>query len=74
MLCSLIDALEGRDIITIDIKGAFLKAHVPKELDLIVKMDGDLARIFCELNPKQGEGTLYLRCLKALYGHIFTMS
>jgi hypothetical protein len=70
MLCSLIDALEGRDIITIDIKGAFLKAHVPKELDLIVKMDGDLARIFCELNPKQGEGTLYLRCLKALYGHI----
>jgi hypothetical protein len=69
MLCSLIDALEGRDVITIDIKGAFLKAHVPKELDLIVKMDGDLARIFCELNPnfvRQGEGTLYLRCLKAL--------
>jgi hypothetical protein len=65
----LIDALEGRDIISIDIKGAFLKANVPKELDLIVKMDGDLARIFCELNPnfvRQGEETLYLRCLKAL--------
>jgi len=41
MLCSLIDALEGRDNITIDIKGAFLKARVPKELDLIVKIDGD---------------------------------
>jgi hypothetical protein len=73
MLCSLIDALEGRDVIIIDIKGAFLKEHVPKELDLIMKMDGDLARIFCELNPSfvgQGEGTLYLRCLKAFYGHI----
>jgi hypothetical protein len=69
LLCSLIDALEGHDIITIDIKGAFLKANVPNELDLIVKMDGDLARIFCELNPnfvRQGEGTLFLRCLKAL--------
>jgi len=36
MLCSMIDALEGREIITIDIKGAFLKAHVPRDLDLIV--------------------------------------
>jgi len=51
MLCSMVDALEGREIITIDITGAFLKAHVPKDLDLIVKMDGDLARVFCELNP-----------------------
>jgi hypothetical protein len=69
----MIDALEGREIITIDIKGAFLKAHVPKDLDLIVKMDGDLARVFCELNPnfvRKGEETIYLRFLKALYGHI----
>jgi len=73
MLCSMVDALEGREIITIDITGAFLKAHVPKDLDLIVKMDGDLARVFCELNPnfvRKGEETIYLRCLKALYGHI----
>jgi hypothetical protein len=36
-------------------------------------MDGDLARVFCELNPsfiRKGEETIYLRCLKALYGHI----
>jgi hypothetical protein len=52
MLCSLIDALEGHEVTTIDIKGAFLKARVPEDLDLIVKMEGDLARIFCELNPK----------------------
>jgi len=73
MLCSMIDALVGREVITINIKGAFLTAHVAKDLDLIVKMDGDLARAFCELNPnfvRKGEGTLYLRCLKALYGHI----
>jgi hypothetical protein len=37
----MIDALEGREIITVDIKGAFLKAHVPRDLDLIVKMDGE---------------------------------
>jgi hypothetical protein len=69
----MIDALEGREIITIDIKGAFLKAHVPRDVDLFVKMDGDLARVFCELNPnfiRKGEETIYLRCLKALYGHI----
>ena len=41
MLCSLIDALEKRHVITIDIKGAFLKAHVPDDLELIVKMEGD---------------------------------
>jgi len=67
----MIDALVGREVITINIKGAFLTAHVAKDLDLIVKMDGDLARAFCELNPnfvRKGEGTLYLRCLKALYG------
>jgi hypothetical protein len=50
-----------------------LKTHAPKDLDLIVKMDGDLAKVFCELNPnlvRKGEETIYLRCLKALYGHI----
>jgi hypothetical protein len=41
MLCSLIDALEGCEVTTIDIKGAFLKARVPEDLDLIVKMEGD---------------------------------
>ena len=57
----------------IDIKGAFLKAHVPDDLELIVKMEGELAELFAELNPEfklDEDGILYLRCLKALYGHI----
>jgi len=73
MLCSLIDALEQRYVATIDIKGAFLKAKVPDNLESIVKMDGELAEAFVELNPKfklNEDGVLYLQCVKALYGHI----
>ncbi len=72
MLCSLIDALEKRHVVTIDIKGAFLKADVPDNLELIVYMEGELAELFEELNPefqRDEYGILYLQCLKALYGH-----
>ena len=58
---------------TIDIKGAFLKADVPDDLELLIKMEGELAGLFVELNPEfcfNEHGVLYLRCLKALYGHI----
>jgi hypothetical protein len=73
MLCSLIDALEKQHVVTIDIKGAFLKANVPEDLELIVRMEGELAELFAELNPDlklDENGILYLKCLKALYGHI----
>jgi hypothetical protein len=46
MMCSLIDALEKRHVVTIDIKGAFLKAGVPNDLELIVRMEGELAELF----------------------------
>ena len=73
MICSLIDVLEQRFVATIDIKGAFLKAKVPNDMELIVKMYGELAQAFVELNPNfqlDENGMLYLRCVKALYGHI----
>ncbi len=73
MLSSLIDAFEGRQVATVDIKGAFLKAKVPEELELIVKMTGELAQMMCELDSSLAcdeHGVLYLRCDKALYGHI----
>jgi hypothetical protein len=73
MLCSMIDALEKRHVVTIDIKGAYLKAKVPENLELIVKMDGELAQTFVELNPEfnmNEKGVLYLKCLKVLYEHI----
>jgi hypothetical protein len=38
MMCSLIDAPEKRYVVTVDIKGAFLKADVPDDLELLVKM------------------------------------
>ncbi len=51
MLSSLVDAFEKRHVVTIDIKGAFLKAKVPVDMELIVKMEGELAELFCELDP-----------------------
>jgi hypothetical protein len=42
-------------------------------LELIVKMTGELAQIMCELDNSlrvDDEGILYLRCVNALYGHI----
>jgi hypothetical protein len=55
-LNAFIDAHEGRHVITIDIKGAFLKAQIMCEFDDKLRVNGD--------------GILYLKCLKALYGHI----
>lgn len=73
MLSSLIDAHERRNVVTIDIKGAFLKAKVPEDLERIVKMEGELAELMCKLEPSfqlDENGVLYLKCMKALYGHI----
>ncbi len=73
MLNAFIDAHEGRHVATVDIKGAFLKAPVPEDLELIVKMTGELAQLMCELDPElqcDENGVLYLKCEKALYGHI----
>jgi hypothetical protein len=47
MLNAFIDAHEGRYVATVDIKGAFLKAKVPNNMELIVKMTGELAQIMC---------------------------
>jgi hypothetical protein len=42
-------------------------------MELIVKMGGELAQMMCELDPElqvDENGMLYLKCIKALYGHI----
>jgi hypothetical protein len=47
---------------------------VPEDLELIMKMDGQLAELL--MNKLRSdfkideEGVMYLRCVKALYGHI----
>jgi hypothetical protein len=73
MLSASFDAFEGRHVVTVDIKGAFLEAKVPDDMELIVKMTGELAQIMCEINPEMkcdDQGVLYLQCVKALYGRI----
>jgi len=73
MLNAFIDAFEGRHVMTVDIKGAFLKAKVPEDMELMVKMTGELAQIMCKINPEMRyneHGIIYLRCVKALYGRI----
>jgi hypothetical protein len=73
MLNAFIDAYEGGYVATVDIKGAFLKAKVPNNMELIVKITGELAKIMCEIDPdlKQDQkGVIYLKFVKALYGHI----
>jgi hypothetical protein len=44
MLNAFIDAHKRRHVATVDIKGAFLKAKVREEMELIVKMSGEHCR------------------------------
>ncbi len=41
MLSSMIDAFGKQYVAMVDIKGAFLKAPVPDDLEFIVKMNGE---------------------------------
>jgi hypothetical protein len=73
MLSSLVDACEKSYVKTINIKGAFLKAKVLEDLELIVKLEGYLAEMMHELCPDfviHEDCFVYLKCVKALYGHI----
>jgi hypothetical protein len=73
MLNAFVDAHKGRHVATVDIKGAFQKAKVREEMELIVKMSGELLQIMCEIDPAlkpDDNGVVYLKCIKALYGHI----
>jgi hypothetical protein len=60
-------------VVTVDIKCAFLKAKLPENMELMVKMTGEHAELMCEINPdlrRDDQGIIYLRSVKALYGHI----
>jgi hypothetical protein len=71
----MINAKEKREVVTINIPGAFL--HANKEDYVIMKMVGTLAELTVKTNPKmyrqyivleKGRFVLYLRLQKALYG------
>jgi hypothetical protein len=72
---STIDARENREVVTINIPGAFL--HATNKDYAIMRMIGTLAKLMVQTDPKlyrkylvnkKGKKVLYLRLQKALYG------
>jgi hypothetical protein len=75
MLSATINAMEERDVATVDIPGAFMQAyidevvHVSFEIDItkmLVRMDPKLYRKY--VRDKNSKAVLYVELLKALYG------
>ena len=75
MLSAVIDAMEGRDVATVDIPGAFMQADIDEVVH--VKFEGEIAEMLVKLDPKlyrkfvrdeNGKTVLYVELLKALYG------
>ena len=77
----LIDAYEGRDVMTYDVLGAYLHAKLlPRDNNkrVLMKLTGKCVNIMCEVNPEHeknvvienGKKVLYLETLRALYGCI----
>ena len=75
MLTSVVDAMEGRDIATVDIPGAFMQAEMDETV--YMRLDGRMAELLVQINPKayqeyiadeNGRKTLYVKLNKALYG------
>ncbi len=72
---STIDARENREVVTIDIPGAFL--HAKNEGYVVMQMIGTLAELMAKTDPKlyrkylvdeKGKKVLFLRLQKAMYG------
>ncbi len=71
---STIDAIENREVVTINIPGAFL--HAKNEDYVVMQMNGTLAELMAKTDPKlyrkylvdkKGKRVLYLCLPKALY-------
>ncbi len=74
-LSCIIDAKEGRQVITCDIPGAFMHADMDEMIHL--KLEGPLAELLTKVEPKRyskfigmerGKKVLYVQLTKALYG------
>jgi hypothetical protein len=69
-----IDAMEGREVVTVDVEGAFLHADMPYEV--IMEIGPELAEMLADLEPgtyrqfMAPDGKLYVVLDKALYGCI----
>ncbi len=74
-MTSTIDARENREVVTINIPGAFL--HATNKDYAIMQMNGTLAKLMAQMDlklyrkylvNKKGKKVLYLHLQKALYG------
>ena len=78
-LLSMIDAKENQKVMTCDIPGAFMQAHIDEQLFL--KFDGDLVELLIQVEPTHEpyityEGrqpVLYTELNKALYGTLLAV-
>jgi len=81
MLTAVIDAHEGRDVMTADIPNAFIQAEMPElnkgDERVIMKITGVLVEMLVQLNPasygphvvyEKGRKVLYVQVLRAIYG------
>jgi hypothetical protein len=75
MLSCVIDAMEKRDVATVDIPGAFMQADMDETVHM--KMEGKMAELLVRIDPKlyrkhvqleNGKQVLYVELKKALYG------
>ena len=77
MLSCLIDAMEGREVATADITGAFLQTDYDKG-DIHIKLEGAMVTLLEETDPdyykyfiftyKRGRKCMYAEAKKAIYG------
>jgi hypothetical protein len=74
MLSAINDAMEERDVATVDIPGAFMQADIDKVVH--VRFEGEIAEMLVRMDPKlyrkyirdeNGKAVLYVELLKALY-------
>jgi hypothetical protein len=75
-LTSVVDAKEGRQVITLDIPGAFMQTDIDEVIH--VRLEGPMARLLVKVNPKlyqkflkedrNGKPVMYVKLRKALYG------
>ena len=80
IITAVIEAHQGRDIMTADIPNAFVQTDIPKEMmgeRIIMKIRGSLVDMLTKISPNEYEDfiqyegqqkTLYVEMLKALYG------
>ena len=75
MLSCVIDAMEGRDVATVDIPGAFMQANMDETVHM--RLHGTMAELIAKIDPKlyrkymqleNGKPLMYVELAKALCG------